>query len=1460
MNRLSKVGLLHDAASMATGIRATSRLVQRVLSANAIEHCLVDPFTPQLDDVAMLVIGGGTLIRSPDDPYYRAFRARGRHLLHSVSIGDASATEYLDEYAYVGVRSRADRNRLGRGEVQPCLSLVYGDYCPGGSQLAAIPEGAIGIHVTPHLRDHALGFVHVLCTLKIGPVVWLPTAELRGRDVLDALVASVPGSIVLPGGDPDVLWHSIGRLRALVTPSLHGACFAYAQKIPFLTFGYGNELGDFLRDRGLDDRQLSIATDLERLLPELLENPDRAPDPDPEMQVCREVVRRIVYEADAALSRPAAGRFQIDVADRAASALSRELERVESANALEVEAQRLRVRGVEAALDRIQYEVSQRSLILEQASERRSAALEACRQELDGAYDEIERLRMSSRRPVDDWMGELDSIAAASAADISGTGHSAGGDRAERTDAAEFHRSPAGGDGISARDDVDVLSPGDERLATLTGNDDRDDVAALIAEVHRRDQLLDERARVVDDLRERYRETASRLSAIEQLRASRGPARWPARAMQAAAVPFRRWSRKLMGRTGVSSVGLRFGIETDLSQPRLAGRGSALHLTGWCFVANARVLSLQLSVAGKRQQIVEHSQPRLDVLGVFYPNHESTGASLFSGFGALVTLPAVDHAVDLPLRLIAHLDNGDRSECDVGVVQLLPGDGREPLDIPWPADGARIAICMTTCDPPPALFEAQIRSIAEQDHRNFVCIIQDDVSSDDGIAAIERSIAGDPRFVLFRNATRMGFYRNFESCLMRVPADAQFVALSDHDDRWYPDKLSSLLAAFEPDTQLVYSDCRLVKPDGTVIAESYWLRRRNNYTDLSTMFVANTVTGAASLFRADLLQDALPFPQRIGDAYHDQWLGLLGMVKGRLGYVDRPLYDYMQHGHNVIGAVELRAPGLSDALHDLVSTGWHPVRIAGRLRNFIMSASADHAFVTHKSIVSRVLQQRFPALSGTRRSVIARFARAHHSIPSILATMLHSRLRGMPTLNMDGYMLRAAVGQRLSRPGFRMRSNLLLEGRANEQAVLDRASGASVEAGTSVPVAASERVSAISFGNVGWMSHNIKPLTLAISAKHPRRVNLLLATIDFRYVFGGYIGMFNLALFLRRLGHRVRIVLTESVDYRPDEWRRQIQKFPGLETLFEEVEVAPRFDRTDPLPVSPDDAFVATSCWSAHVAHHAVRDLGHERFVFMVQEYEPIFTSYNSINAIFRQAYDFPQYALFSTAILQDYFRAEKIGVYADGDAAGDELSTVFHNAICKFTPKLADMIHAEKRLLFYARPEDHAARNLFELGVMGLVELLRRDDVDLTGWTFHGIGSIDRRYVLELAPGVDLKLLPRTSLDEYIQLLPTFDVGLSLMMSPHPSLVPLEMAAAGLRTVTNTFANKTAERLAAVSPNLIAVAPTVDGIADGLAEAIRRADDLKGRLADSRIDWPTNWIDAFGPETMQRLARFLEP
>lgn len=47
----------------------------------------------------------------------------------------------------------------------------------------------------------------------------------------------------------------------------------------------------------------------------------------------------------------------------------------------------------------------------------------------------------------------------------------------------------------------------------------------------------------------------------------------------------------------------------------------------------------------------------------------------------------------------------------------------------------------------------------------------------------------------------------------------------------------------------------------------------------------------------------------------------------------------------------------------------------------------------------------------------------------------------------------------------------------------------------------------------------------------------------------------------------------------------------------------------------------------------------------------------------------------------------------------------------------------------------------------------------------------------IKLGDGVFLELLPRLDQEQYRKVLRDYDVGLSLMCSPHPSLVPMEMA-----------------------------------------------------------------------------------
>jgi glycosyltransferase involved in cell wall biosynthesis len=232
-----------------------------------------------------------------------------------------------------------------------------------------------------------------------------------------------------------------------------------------------------------------------------------------------------------------------------------------------------------------------------------------------------------------------------------------------------------------------------------------------------------------------------------------------------------------------------------------------------------------------------------------------------------------------------------------------------------------IAICMATYEPRIDLFRSQVSSIKDQTHTGWICVISDDGSSPERLAEMEEAIGGDPRFVFLENEDRVGFYANFERALAAVPPQARFVALADQDDLWYPDKLEALVAALG-DRDLAYSDMRIVRDDGELMSDTYWSLRRNNYTDLASLLVGNTVTGAVTLFRADLLSRVLPFPPRRGKSYHDHWIALMAMTGRGISYVDRPLQDYVQHGEAAQGHEEANAGAGYLQLRMLLGLAW----------------------------------------------------------------------------------------------------------------------------------------------------------------------------------------------------------------------------------------------------------------------------------------------------------------------------------------------------------------------------------------------------------------------------------------------------------------------------------------------------------------------------------------------------------
>jgi len=295
-----------------------------------------------------------------------------------------------------------------------------------------------------------------------------------------------------------------------------------------------------------------------------------------------------------------------------------------------------------------------------------------------------------------------------------------------------------------------------------------------------------------------------------------------------------------------------------------------------------------------------------------------------------------------------------------------------------------------------------------------------------------------------------------------------------------------------------------------------------------------------------------------------------------------------------------------------------------------------------------------------------------------------------------------------------------------------------------------------------------------------------------------------------------------------------------------------------PLEVSRADGFVATTWWTAHIAQAALQELGRAGFAYLVQEYEPFTFPMGSYAALAEQSYRFPHFGLFSTELLRGYFRRHAIGVYAGGAEAGDERSASFQNAVTAIDPPSAEVLagRSARRLLFYARPEPHAARNMFELGVLALARALE-EGAFRDGWELNGIGTVSGRGRISLGPA-ELELLPRSSQTGYADLLCGHDVGLALMYTPHPSLVPIEMASAGMLAVTNTFENKTPDALAAISPNLIAGEPTVEGIAEALLAAAAGAEDHERRARGSAVHWSRDWDTSFHPQLLGRLESYL--
>ncbi len=318
----------------------------------------------------------------------------------------------------------------------------------------------------------------------------------------------------------------------------------------------------------------------------------------------------------------------------------------------------------------------------------------------------------------------------------------------------------------------------------------------------------------------------------------------------------------------------------------------------------------------------------------------------------------------------------------------------------------------------------------------------------------------------------------------------------------------------------------------------------------------------------------------------------------------------------------------------------------------------------------------------------------------------------------------------------------------------------------------------------------ILPINCRASEIKETRFNLLIPALSIRFSFGGI----NTAIifFLNLIGSstNARIIITDETvsdlkGFTQSAFWKLVSSDDDDMTGLSIVCFGNRYNKT--IPIRENDVFVATAWWTAYNGERMLNwqmekwGRNPSPLVYLVQDFEPGFYKWSSRYLLALSTYrQKNMLAVVNTNLLYDFIKNNGI------------IFKKYYIFEPRLNKKLAEYLELKKlrikkkKIIFYGRPS--VERNAYEVIVKGL-EMWSFWHPYAKDWEIISLGETFPNIIL--GNNIEINVKGKATLEEYANILLDSAIGISLMISPHPSYPPLEMAAFNLAVVTNKFFNK---------------------------------------------------------------------